>query len=185
VESPSRESQATSFQAPVSEFSETPAREFVQQHHAVSQPEAGFEPLREEQAAPMEARREVFQPAATELADEPDRAELEPAELEPMGQPRPKIIAAERAAAPEPAPTPKPIVERPAQPAWKMEPVALPSDMVMIETQSKAPVGAYEDQEPRPVRTPRARPQQPVIPDEPLQQVETGGSQPPGGNNAA
>jgi hypothetical protein len=55
-----------------------------------------------------------------------------------------------------------------------MEPIALPSDLVMIETQTKTATTAYEDEAPRPARVPRPRPQAQVIPDEPLQQVETG-----------
>ena len=51
----------------------------------------------------------------------------------------------------------------------------------MIETQSK-PAPVYQEQEaPRPARTPRPRYQAPVVPDEPLQQVETGKS----GNDSA
>lgn len=176
AESPSHESQAASFEAPVREFTETPAREFVREETAVSEPVARFEAPREETPAPVEARREEFRSSAPEPSVEQERAELEP-----MGQPRPMVMPEQRMVAPEAVPTPKPSVERPAQPAWKMEPVALPSDMVMIETQSKGPATAYEDQAPRPVRTPRARPQQAVIQEEPLQQVETGPGQ-PGGN---
>ena len=86
----------------------------------------------------------------------------------------------------ESRPAPEPVIERPAMqfvapapqaaPAWKMEPVALPSDMVMIETQSKAPPVHQEQEAPRPARTPRPRYQAPVVADEPLQQVETGKS---------
>ena len=92
----------------------------------------------------------------------------------------------------EQRPTPEPVVERPqAQPvavpqplaapvpapAWKMEPVALPSDLVMIETQAKPSESFQESEAPRPARTPRPRNQSPVVPDEPLQQVETAGKQ--------
>ena len=80
---------------------------------------------------------------------------------------------------------PKPTVERPAQPAWKMEPIVLPSDLVMIETQTKAPAKAYEDEAPRPARAPRPRQHQAVIPEEPLQQVETDSERPAGNNDAA
>ena len=92
------------------------------------------------------------------------------------------VIAPERKAEPEPIRAepmqaefkaePKRSEERPAEPAWKMEPIALPSDLVMIETQTKAPAKAYEDEAPRPPRTPR-RQHQAVVPEEPLQQVET------------
>ena len=87
----------------------------------------------------------------------------------------------------ESRPAPEPVIERPAMqfvapapqaaPAWKMEPVALPSDMVMIETQSK-PASNYQEQDvPRPARTPRPRHQQAAMVEEPLQQVETGKQQ--------
>lgn len=62
---------------------------------------------------------------------------------------------------------------KPEQPAWRMEPIGLPEDLVMIETTTKADTTAYTEPAPRPVRTPRPRPQAPAIPDEPLQQVET------------
>ena len=74
----------------------------------------------------------------------------------------------ERQEAPPVAPKPQ------AAPAWKMEPVILPSDLVMIETQSKVPLTYQEPELPRPVRTPRSRSQSPAVPEEPLQQVETG-----------
>jgi hypothetical protein len=88
------------------------------------------------------------------------------------------------AAVAEQLPAPEPVIEKPqvqsviprpqAAPAWKMEPVALPSDLVMIETQAKAPANYQEPEAPRPVRTPRPRYQPTVVPEEPLQQVETG-----------
>ena len=71
---------------------------------------------------------------------------------------------------PEQRPAPVPVVERhevqpvalepQSAPAWKMDPVTLPSDLVMIETQSKAPSIDEEPEAPRPVRTPRPRYQQ-------------------------
>jgi len=165
-------------------------QEFAREETPVSEATPRFEAPREETFAAAEPRREQFRPSAPEPI-----TEREPAELEPMGQSRPMIAAerpveterpaaAERIVAPEPAPAPRPPVERPAQPAWKMEPVALPPDMVMIETQNKPPTSVYEDQAPPPVRTPRQRPQQPVVADEPLQQVETGG-RPSGSNDTA
>lgn len=54
-----------------------------------------------------------------------------------------------------------------------MEPVSLPSDMQMVETQSKPAQPYQEVEEPRQVRTPRPRRQ--PLPEEPMQQVETGG----------
>jgi hypothetical protein len=65
-----------------------------------------------------------------------------------------------------------------------MEDVSLPSDMVMIETQSKPATTPYQEEAPRPARTPRPRPQSPVVPDEPLQQVETRDGSPQGPGSA-
>ncbi len=96
----------------------------------------------------------------------------------------------------EQRPAPKPMVESPpapaaaaepqaaSAPARKMEPVALPSDLVMIETQSKTAPVYQEPEAPRPVRTSRPRYQAPVVPEEPLQQVETGTSRPTGSDTA-
>ncbi len=101
---------------------------------------------------------------------------------------------ASAAVIPEERITPEPVIEtaamqpvapRPqAAPAWKMEPVALPSDLVMIETQSKAPSTYQEPEAPRPTRTPRPRYQPPAVPEEPLQQVETGKEQSAGSDAA-
>jgi ribonuclease E len=165
---PPQESQAAAF--------ETPTQEFAREEAPVFDAAPRYEAPREETFAPVETHREEYRPSAPAPVVEPEHAELEP-----MGQSRP-MPALERAAAPEPAPAPIP-VERPAQPAWKMEPVALPSDMVMIETQNKPATTVYEESAPRPARTPRPRPQQVAVPDEPLQQVETGGR--PSGNNDA
>jgi ribonuclease E len=94
---------------------------------------------------------------------------------------------------PEQLPPPVPVIERPevqpiapqlAAPAWKMEPVALPSDLVMIETQSKGPSTYQEPEVPRPARTPRPRYQPQAAPEEPLQQVETGKHQSAGSDAA-
>jgi hypothetical protein len=155
---------------------EAPASELVPEEAAAAEPTARFEAPLQERPAPVEAVSEEFraQPAESESAAEPESVDLEP-----MGQSRPMIVSEERTATPEPMPSepkaePQSAAERPAQPAWKMEPIALPSDLVMIETQTKAATTAYEDEAPRPARVPRPRPQAQVIPDEPLQQVETG-----------
>jgi len=71
---------------------------------------------------------------------------------------------------------PEPVAAAPARQPWKMEPVALPPDMVMIETQADKAARMFEEERqdvPRPARPPRQRNTEPVIPDEPLQQVET------------
>lgn len=71
---------------------------------------------------------------------------------------------------------------KPAAPAWKMEPIELPADLVMIETQAgRSPPLQPEPEPERPRRQPRPRPaQSPVPADEPLQQVETRRDQQPG-----
>ena len=96
-----------------------------------------------------------------------------------------QIRQREPAVAPERQSAAQPMAERQAPqagPAWKMEPVALPPDLVMIETQSKAPLFEPEQETPRRTRTPRPRHQPPLITEEPLQQVETGKGQPAGGD---
>jgi len=65
-----------------------------------------------------------------------------------------------------------------------MDPVVLPSDLVMIETRSKAPSPFQEPEESRTARTPRPRYQSPAVPEEPLQQVETGKGQSAGSDAA-
>jgi ribonuclease E len=85
----------------------------------------------------------------------------------------------------------EPVIERsgvkPAEPepqaasAWKMEPIALPPDLVMIETQSKAISFEAEPEAPRRTRPPRPRYQPPTT-DEPLQQIETSSRQSAGGD---
>ena len=57
-----------------------------------------------------------------------------------------------------------------------MEPIALPPDMVMIETQSDKLARMLEEERqdaPRPARPARQRNSEAVIAEEPLQQVET------------
>jgi len=76
---------------------------------------------------------------------------------------------------------PEPVHAAQSAPAWKMEPVTLPADMVMIETRAKAPAFEPEPEQPRRARTPRPRNQ--PLPEEPLQQVETG-KQPSVGGDA-
>lgn len=71
---------------------------------------------------------------------------------------------------------PEPVAVASARQPWKMEPIALPPDMVMVETQAEKAARMLEEErqdESRPARQPRQRNPEPVIPDEPLQQVET------------
>ncbi|MGQ0578025.1 MAG: ribonuclease E/G, partial [Betaproteobacteria bacterium] len=68
------------------------------------------------------------------------------------------------------------VVAAPARQPWKMEPIALPPDMVMIETQSEKMARTLEQERqdlPRPARPPRQQNAEPVNAEEPLQQVET------------
>jgi len=64
----------------------------------------------------------------------------------------------------------------PARQVWKMEPIALPPDMEMVETQADKAARMIEQEQQdlaRAARPPRQRNREPVTADEPLQQVET------------
>jgi len=113
----------------------------------------------------------VAQPVVREpAAEETTRVEFVPAAAMPEQRPAPES-AIEK-------PEIQTVVSRPqAAPTWKMEPVSLPPELVMIETQSKTPSIDQEPEAPRPARTPRPRYRPPAVPDEPLQQVETGKQQ--------
>jgi len=84
---------------------------------------------------------------------------------------------------PEQRPSPEPAITQQDAPGWKMEPVTLPPELVMIETQHAAPSFNEEPEMPRRVRTPRPRKESLQNSDEPLQQVETGQRQ-SAGNDA-
>ena len=108
------------------------------------------------------------EPARETYREEPVRAESPPA-MEHRPAPAPVV---------ESRPDPAPVAESPKPapaPAWRMDPVSLPSDMVMIETQNKAAPAYQESEESRPARTPRQRNRPAPMADEPMQQVETGG----------
>ena len=113
----------------------------------------------------------VEQPVVREHAvEEISRTEFAPAAMIPEQQPAPEPVIEK--------PQVQPVAPQPqAAPAWKMDPVALPSDLVMIETQSKGPSTHQEPDAPRLARTPRPRYQPQAVPEEPLQQVETGKNQ--------
>jgi len=114
----------------------------------------------EEQFEPQPYREPVSAPVVEE---EPA---LTTADFEaPVRQPQPAPVAEESPAPPPPSP---------AQ-GWKMEPIELPSDMVMVETrESAATPSAIEVPEDQPApRKPRPRPVEPETSDEPLVQVET------------
>ncbi len=64
----------------------------------------------------------------------------------------------------------------PAPQPWKMEPIALPPEMEMIETQADTSARMLEEErqdESAPAKRPRQHFPEPIIPEEPLQQVET------------
>jgi len=84
---------------------------------------------------------------------------------------------------PEQRPLPEPAVNAQSASGWKMDPVTLPSELIMIETQHKASSANEEPEMPRRTRTPRPRMQSAQVSDEPLQQVETGKRQ-SAGNDA-
>jgi ribonuclease E len=127
---------------------------------------------------PLVEQRVVEQPVVRENAiEEISRTEFAPAAMIPEQQPGPEPMIEK--------PEEQPVTQKPqAAPAWKMEPVALPSDLVMIETQSKRPSTYQETEAPRPARTPRPRYQPSAVPEEPLQQVETGKEQSAGSDTA-
>ena len=105
------------------------------------------------------------------LTQERYRPELPPAvaaETLPQERYRPEADTNQR--------EPEPVAAVPARQPWKMEPIALPPDMVMIETQSDKVARILEEERqdaPRPARPARQRNSETVVPDEPLQQVET------------
>jgi hypothetical protein len=135
----------------------------------------------------VEAAAPASQPELAATVHEYHRDDA--AAAEPAREPAPVEAAFVSQPEPEEAPPRReePRAEppaRPAAPSWKMEDVSLPSDMVMIETQSKPATTPYQEEAPRPARTPRPRPQSPVVPDEPLQQVETRDGSPQGPGSA-
>jgi len=84
---------------------------------------------------------------------------------------------------PEQRPSPDPEYNPAPAAGWKLEPVTLPPELVMIETQHKASSFNQEPEMPRRARTPRPRNQSPQVVDEPLQQVETGKRQSAGNDS--
>jgi ribonuclease E len=161
-------------------------------------------PPRERERAPATVASETSQPVVVEQrAIEPFQVEQPVMQQPEVRQPALREVVAEEvreaefapaAVIHEPRPAPEPVVERQdlppavpkpqAAPAWKMDPIALPADLVMIETQSKPSLVDPEPEAPRSARTPRPRYQPPAVPDEPLQQVETGHHQSAGNDSA-
>ena len=107
-----------------------------------------------------------YSAARENAVEEVRRTDFAPAAPDPEQRPVPEPVIEKQ--------NTQPIASRPqTAPTWKMEPVALPSDLVMIETQSKAPPTTQDTEAPRPLRSPRPRPQPLAVPEESLQQVET------------
>jgi ribonuclease E len=135
------------------------------------------------------ATAEVARPARERehLAPTAPSAEVQTAVLEPVmfthepvaAEPPPTITPATLPQEPYLPETnideqqPEPVATAPTRQPWKME---LPPDMVMIETHADKAARMLEEERqdvPRPARAPRQRKPESVIPDEPLQQVET------------
>jgi ribonuclease E len=152
---PRQEQRASMANAPVAEeFRSAPVSEYVPDE-VISQRSVEVE------AMPMIAEtRPIERPSEPAPAPVPEVAEVNarptlPVEKAPEEEPKIQ---------PKPAPTP--------QPAWKMEPVSLPPDLVMIETQSEKIQPIYtEAPVVRPARPPRRRVEQ--VQEEMLKQVET------------
>jgi hypothetical protein len=148
---------------------------------------------REREQVPVAVAREDSQPIAVQRpAMEQPAMEQVLAEPSVLVQPDVREHVAEEitrtefapAAPPEQRTAPEPVMQEPEvqpvtpqsqpAPARRMDPVALPSDLVMIESRSRGPSTYQEPETPRPARSPRPRYQPPAIAEEPLQQVETG-----------
>ncbi|MBI3529641.1 MAG: Rne/Rng family ribonuclease [Betaproteobacteria bacterium] len=187
-----------------SEHQDNPNQQTRSEHPDRAQSGNGLSrPPREREQAPVAIAREDLQPIAIERpAMERPVVEQPAVEQSVVAQSVMREHAVEEitrtefapVATPEQRATPEPVIEKPeiqpvapqpqTAPAWKMDPVALPPDLVMIETRSKGPSIYQAPETPRPARTPRPRDQPPAIPEEPLQQVETGEQQSAGSDAA-
>jgi ribonuclease E len=162
------------------------------ERQAERQDNVGQQPPRGDQSASTPAGAEMTRPPRQRERPAPaaPSPEVETAVLEPVmfthepvaAEPEPTIAPAPLAQEPYLPETstdeqqPEPVAVAPAQQPWRMEPIALPPDMVMVETQAEKAARMLEEERqdvPRPARAPRQRNPEPVIPDEPLQQVET------------
>jgi ribonuclease E len=155
-----------------------------ERHDNVSQQPRGDQPSNMAATAEIaRPAREREHPAPTTPSPEIQTAVLEPVMFthEPVAaEPPPTIAPATLPQEPYLPETntgeqqPEPAATAPDRQPWKMEPVALPPDMMMIETQADKAARMLEGERqdvPRPARAPR-KPEA-VIPNEPLQQVET------------
>ncbi|MGH8632305.1 MAG: hypothetical protein ACREU7_16270 [Burkholderiales bacterium] len=126
-------------------------------------PAAAFEPGPDEDYEPMGApaaeAEETYETALHETAAHepapPEAAAPEPIDQEPFQE--------------------EPVAQPPAKPAWKMEPVELPPDLVLVETRPDATTEVTQapEEERRPVRQPRPQTEEPASGEEVLVQVET------------
>ncbi|HWQ39796.1 MAG TPA: Rne/Rng family ribonuclease [Burkholderiales bacterium] len=140
---------------------------------------------REATAAPEAA------PARAALPEQIRAPQPEPTTLAQASEARtPPIALAAESVAPPVAPAEQSLAN--AQPrassAWKMEPIELPPDMVMVETRPDAvrPEPQNGDvQVPRAPRRSRPQPSEPVVTEEPLIQVETRRESQPASSDAA
>jgi ribonuclease E len=116
-------------------------------------------------SAPAPLPRERYLPEVNS-----DERQAEPVAAAPLPQERylPEANTDERQA--------EPVAAAPARQPWKMEPIALPPDMEMVETQADKAARMIEQEQQnvaRAARPPRQPNSEPVVADEPLQQVET------------
>jgi len=117
-------------------------------------------------------------PADTIEPREPELKEPQPYAIADLAeQTVPAAVSEPEAAVEEKAPpvSAEVTVEaKPPQTAWRMQPVELPPDLVLVETRpERVQPAAPSQDEPGPVRRPRPRPVENAVPEEPLVQVET------------
>ena len=142
------------------------------EHRAMEHHEAPVEIRSVERPAEQSHAQSARTPVRDEVAAQIQHPAPQPAAAPSIHEQPPQPVFERQ----EPAPRPQ------AAPAWKMEPVTLPPELVMIETQSKAALFEPEQETPRRTRTPRPRHQKQSLPEEPLQQVETGTQRSAGGD---
>ncbi len=160
-------------------------------------------PPREREERSVDTPREDFQPIAVEqptmealVTEHPEIGKssyeqpmpaVAVSEL-PRAESAASTMIAERRGEPEPqsrVPQAQPVTQRQTTASpWKMEPISLPTDLVMIETQSKSAPSYSEPENARPARTSKPRFQPKPVTEEPLQQVETGKMSSSGGDAA-
>jgi ribonuclease E len=173
VGQPSRGDQSVNGNTPATEMQRPPRgreRERPAPFSAEEQP-AVLEPVMyTQQPVDVETPQPVAPAPPPREFDRPD-ADSDQRELQARPQQefdRPEDHAYER--------QPEPVAEAPARQPWKMEPITLPPELVMIETQADKAARMLEEEQQdlsRPARAPRKRDFEQAIAEEPLQQVET------------